>query len=101
VNLSVKTRERVFIKAEEIVARKIAGETLLVPIRGELANMQRIFSLDPVAEYVWEQLDGRRTLEKICEAVLEAFDVGKKQVEVDIPEFIEELLEAGLVVSVE
>jgi hypothetical protein len=99
VNLSVKRRERVFIKAEEIVARKIAGETLLVPIRGELANMQRIFSLDPVAEYVWEQLDGERPVERICEAVLEAFDVTRRQVEVDIPEFIEELLEAGLVVA--
>ncbi|MDY6990741.1 MAG: PqqD family protein [Thermodesulfobacteriota bacterium] len=96
----MKTTDRVFVKAGEIVARRIAEETILVPIRGDLAGMQKIFSLNPVAEYVWEQLDGKRTLDRICDAVLEVFDVAKEQVEVDVPGFIDELLEAGLIVAV-
>ena len=98
--MSVKTRGLLFVKAGEIVARRIAEETLLVPVRGNLADMQRIFSLNPVAEYVWEQLDGKRTLDGICDGVLEVFDVAKEQVEVDVPGFIDELLEAGLIVAV-
>ncbi|MDY6954178.1 MAG: PqqD family protein [Thermodesulfobacteriota bacterium] len=98
--MSIESREQVFVKAGEIVVRRIADETLLVPVRGNLADMQRIFSLNPVAEYVWEQLDGKRTLDRICEAVLDLFDVAKEEVEVDVPVFIDELLEAGLIVAV-
>jgi methyltransferase-like protein len=86
-----------FRKKEEIVTRQIAGETLLVPIYGDLANMERIFALDPVAAFIWEQLDGEKSLKDIRDGVLGAFDVKEKQAETDIFEFIEELLKADLI----
>ena len=85
---------------EEVVARHIAGETLLVPIRGDLAGMQRIFALDRVAEYIWQQLDGEMSLEAIRDQVLANYDVGEEEAETDIQQFIAELLEAGLIVEV-
>ena len=84
-------------KKENIVTRSIAGETLLVPIYGELANMERIFTLDQVAAFVWEQLDGKRSLKDIRDDVLNTFEVNKEQVEKDISEFIDELLKADLI----
>ena len=84
-------------KKENIVTRHIAGETLLVPIYGELANMEKIFTLDPVAAFIWEQLDGERSLKEIRDGVLNAFDVKKEQADTDISEFIDELLKADLV----
>jgi len=92
--------DSVFQKKEEIVSRRIAGETLLVPIQGKLANMQRIFALDSVSEFIWEQLDGRRNLKDILNGILDKFDVGKKQATGDLEEFIAELLEAGLIAGV-
>ncbi len=88
---------RVFEKSGQIVTRKIADETLVVPIRGELANMQRIFSLNPVAEFVWEHLDGERSLEDIRREVISCFDVAKELAETDILEFIDELIKAELI----
>lgn len=84
-------------KSEDVIARQIAGETLLVPIRGDLAGMQRIFALDTVAEYIWQQLDTETSLQTIRDAVLANFEVSGEQAEVDIQEFIAELLEAGLI----
>ena len=92
---------KVFKKQDDIVSREIAGESILVPIRGKLADMQRIFSLDPVAEYIWRQLDGRRTLNEVSSGVLETFDVKKEQAEADLMEFIDELLAAELIAEVE
>jgi hypothetical protein len=46
--------ERVFRKREEVVSREIAGETILVPIRGKLVDMERIFSVNPVGAHVWQ-----------------------------------------------
>jgi hypothetical protein len=90
----------VFRKRGDVVSRDIAGETILVPIRGKLADMQRIFSLTPVASYIWGRLDGEKSLEMILQDVMDNFDVGHTEAEKDLREFMEELFKAGLLESV-
>ena len=87
----------VFRKHGEIVSRVIAGDTILVPIRGKLADMQVIYSLGPVAAFLWEHLDGQKNLETLLSEVVGRFDVGRKEAEKDIREFMDELLKAGLI----
>ena len=88
-----------FRKREDIVSREIAGETILVPIRGELANLQRVFTLNPVAAHVWQRLDGETRLAAIRDDVLDTFDVEKDQADADIQEFVGQLAEANLIVE--
>jgi hypothetical protein len=90
----------IFRKRGEIVARCIAGETILVPVRGKLADMQRIFSLSPVAAFLWEQIDGTQDLEVILSKVIEDFEVEREDAATDLRDFITELLEAGLIEEV-
>ena len=90
----------IFRKRGEIVARAIAGETILVPVKGKLADMPRIFTLNPVAAVVWSQIDGQQDLEVMLSKVIEDFEVEKKDAESDLREFIAELLEAGLIEEV-
>ena len=87
----------VYRKQEEIVTREIAGETLLVPIRSNLADMQRIFGLNAVGEYIWQRLDGRCSLAEIENEILDNFDVTGEQAKTDIREFIGQLLEADII----
>lgn len=89
--------KQVFKLKGEIVSRKIAGEAFLVPIRGRLADMQCIFSLNPVAEYIWKQLDGKNSLEEIRNLVIDVFDVEEEEAASDIREFIEDLLKSNLI----
>lgn len=89
-------RSKVFEKTGNIVSRRIAGELFLVPISGDIANMQRIFALTVTAEFIWEKLDGRLNLNDICRDVLDRFDVPEEQAEADIQEFVTELLKEGL-----
>lgn len=100
MNPNRKIWEKVFQKNEDIVSREIVGETMLIPIRGNLADMQRVFSLEDVSEYIWQQLNGERKLGIIRDAVLENFEVEKIAAETDIPEFINELVKADLIVEV-
>jgi len=90
-------RNDVFRKRGEIVSRAIAGDTILVPIRGKLADMQVIFSLGPVAAFLWEHLDGQKNLETVTCEVVERFEVGREEAEKDIREFMDELLKSGLI----
>lgn len=90
----------IFRKRGEIVARDIAGETILVPVRGNLADMQSIFSLNPVGAFLWEQIDGQQDLEVVLAKVLEDFEVEREDAASDLLEFITRLLEAGLIEEV-
>jgi len=89
--------DTVLAKREEIVSREIAGETILVPIRGRLVDLQRIFSVNPVGAHIWQRLDGKRTLAEVRDSVLETFDVEDDRAEADIQEFVAELVEAELI----
>jgi Coenzyme PQQ synthesis protein D (PqqD) len=88
--------QSVFRKREGIVARRVAGEILLVPIQGELAKLQRIFVLTPVAEYVWERLDGRTSLGAIGEGVAAEFAGDPAEAASDLGEFVGQLRSEGL-----
>lgn len=90
-------REKVFTKNKDIVTRAITGELFIVPVRGKLADMQRIFTLNPVAEYIWDSLDGRTSIEDIRKGVLSTYEVEEDQADSDIRDFIAELLEADLI----
>ncbi len=80
-----------------MVFREIAGELFLVPIRGDIADMQRIFALNRVAAHIWEQLDGIRTFDQLREGIVARFDVGDDVAGKDLRHFIEALIEAGLI----
>jgi len=89
--------DKIFRKNDQIVSRKIAGDLFLVPIRGKLADMQKIFVLNPVGEYIWEALDNEKSLKDICDGVAATFEVEKEQAESDLSGFIHELLDADLI----
>jgi hypothetical protein len=88
-----------FKQEAHVVTREIVGETILVPIQGKLADMQRIFTLNDVGAYIWSNLDGSKDLEAICQGLAIEFDVRREQAECDLNEFISELVEAELIVG--
>jgi methyltransferase-like protein len=88
---------KIYRKKEDIVTRCIADETLLVPIHSHRADMQRIFALNPVAEYIWQQLDGKQKFENILEGITSNFNVEKIQAESDLQEFILQLIKEGII----
>jgi hypothetical protein len=80
----------------EIVRREVAGETVLVPIRGRTADMQRIFALNPSGAFIWERVDGARSAQQILDELLAAFDAPGAQAEADLDAFLAAVVEAGL-----
>ena len=86
-----------YTKKADLVAREVAGETLVVPIRGRLADMDNIYALNPVAAHVWKLLDERCAIADIVSGVTAEFEVSAKDAEADARQFLEELLSAGLI----
>lgn len=96
--MSIDAASRVvYRKTDEVILRRIAGETLLVPLRGDVVLMDKLFVLNPGAKLIWEQLDGKTDLEAVAEALSLEFGIGTEQAAEDTREFIRELLREGLV----
>jgi len=89
--------QKVFVKNEEVVSRKIAGEIILVPVRGKLADMRRIFTLNLVAEYIWDRIDGTNSIQIIGNNIVSAFDITRESAERDVEEFVAALLKEHLI----
>jgi len=87
----------VYRKKNDLLERRIAGETIIVPIRGKLADMQNIFAVNVVAEFIWERMDGRRTVDQIAREVAGHFEVSDSQALSDVLEFAGELDRSGLI----
>lgn len=90
-----------FSRANDVVCRKVAGEALLVPIKGNIADMQQVFRLDEVGEFVWEHLESPKTVEQLGQEVTTAFDVSQETAAQDIHAFLSDLQRSHLVVETE
>lgn len=89
--------QTVLLPSENVICRKIADETFLVPIQGNLANMRKIFALDAVGEFVWRRLDGKNSLEDIHEEIFNAFEVSRERAWKDLLRFKDELIREKLI----
>jgi len=83
--------EKIYRRNENFVFRHIEGETILVPIRGNVGDLDCIYSLNPVAAMVWERLDGSADLKAIQDIIAEQYDVSADEVRTDLLSFINEM----------
>ncbi len=90
-------KKAVYQKNSDVISRQVAGEVILVPIRGNIANMQHIFTLTPVAERIWEQIDGKATVAQLIESICREFEVDAETAENDCLEYLESLVKSGLI----
>ena len=86
-----------FRQDPSIVSRDIAGEMILVPIRQSVGNLESVYTLNETASFVWERLDGQRTLAEIKQELLERFEVGEEEAEQDLLELVAQLESVGAV----
>jgi hypothetical protein len=86
-----------FTRENDCVTREIAGETIIVPIRNRVGDLDSIFTLNEVGTMIWQLLDGRTSTHQIAEAIQQAYDVKQEEATRDIVAFLESLKTAGLI----
>jgi hypothetical protein len=90
----------VFRRADNIVTRKVMDETLLVPISGELASMDNLYTLNETGAFIWQALDGSRSLAEISKMLEERYDASAEMIQADMLEIVSGLSKVELIVSV-
>lgn len=83
-------------RAKDVVLRRIAGETLLVPICNRLADLACVYVLHGSGEFLWERMDGTRSREDLVRELVDQYEVPESEAGADVDAFLAELAEAGL-----
>ncbi|OFW29522.1 MAG: hypothetical protein A3H97_01185 [Acidobacteria bacterium RIFCSPLOWO2_02_FULL_65_29] len=73
-----------------IVTRRVAGEVILVPTR-QMSGDAALFTLDEVAAFLWERLDGQRTGKDLVAALESSYAAEPEQAAADVRTFLEQL----------
>jgi hypothetical protein len=89
----------VFRHTDNIVTRKVMDETLLVPISGDLASMDNLYTLNETGAFIWQMLDGSRSVAEIATLMASCYDATAEDIEADVLETVGSLLEAKLLVA--
>ena len=86
--------ESTVVKNEKVPWRIIEGEAILVGVdKGEVIH------LNGPAAFIWDAIDGTRTINDIVDHIAAEFDVEKHVAEKDVVEFIEILFNNKAVIE--
>jgi len=86
-----------FLKESDFATRSILGETIIVPIKGGVGDLNSIYVLNELGTQIWELIDGKSSIHRMIEEICKAYDVGPKEAEKDAIEFLNSLEVSGLI----
>jgi hypothetical protein len=93
--MNILTRH--YAKDTHLVTRCIAGETIIVPVRSNVGDLNSIYTLNEVGTMIWELIDGKNSAVQIIEAICRDYEVGPEEASKDTVFLLESLEEAGLI----
>lgn len=97
MSANLKMATPLFSRVKDFAVRVIAGETILVPIRSGVADLDSIFLLNETGSVVWEMVEGVSGSDELVDVVVERFDVSREDATRDVAEYLSTLEQAGLI----
>jgi hypothetical protein len=89
--------EQLFTRSRSVVSRVVAGETLIVPVRGKVGDLASIYSFNGTGSLIWKLLDAPQSLADLIDAVGREYEVEQEQAQKDVTRFLNDMLSVGLV----
>lgn len=74
-----------------IVSRKTGNEYVIVPVADNIADMNSVYTLNDSGAFIWEHIDGKRTVEELIAAVTTEYDIDKGNASKDVFSFIDNM----------
>lgn len=87
----------IYRRSSDVVARQVGGESILVPIRHNVGNLDYVYTLNAVAARIWSLLDGTRTIDAVVSELCDEFDIDRDTALSDISTLVTDLTGASLI----
>src|SRR5215468_5388694 len=95
--MATTARDQMLVRSQSVVARVIAEETLIVPIRGKVGDLASIYSFNGTGTLIWKLLESPKSVAELAENVADEYDVDPVQAERDVCTFVNEMKAVGLI----
>lgn len=80
-------------RSPSVVTRKTGSEYVIVPVTGNIADMDSIFTLNETGAFIWEQIDGEKSVEEIIRLVVDEFEIDRDTATNDVLGFLDSMKE--------
>ena len=75
----------IYIPSDEIVAREIEGELIIVPLTAGFGDLEdELYTFNETGQAIWRLLDGQRDLNAVVAALAEEFNAPLQEIEQDV-----------------
>jgi hypothetical protein len=86
-----------YSKKDDFVTRSIAEETIIVPIRGGVGDLNSIYTLNEMGTRIWELMNDQTDIDKMAEIISSEYEVSIEEAKKDIAKFLSSLESVGLI----
>lgn len=92
--------DAVYTPSDEIVARTIEGEVIIVPLAAGIGDMNDdLFSLNETGRAIWQRLDGTRTVRQIVSELSDEYAKSEDTITAPVSLFLQELVQRRMLIE--
>jgi hypothetical protein len=96
------SRDAVYAPSEDIVAREIEGEIIIVPLVAGIGDLEdELFTLNETGKAIWDKLDGRRRLSQVIGELAAEYQAAPGEIDQDVLGLVAELVRRRMLVAIE
>ncbi len=75
----------------KMVTKKTGNEYVLVPVTDNIADMNSVYTLNETGAFIWELIDGKKSVEEIINSVTKEYDIDIETATSDVYSFIRDM----------
>lgn len=92
--------DAVYVPSEDVVAREIEDEIIIVPLTAGIADMEdELYTLNETGRTIWKRLDGTKNLQEVVEELSREYEAVPDEIEEDVMGLVAELLERKIIIG--
>ena len=93
--------EAAYAPSEDVVAREIEGELIIVPLVAGIGDMEdELYTLNATGKAIWARLDGKGKLRDVVAQLSQEYEAPVEEIEKDLIDLLRELVRRKIVVEV-
>lgn len=84
---------------KEFVLREIAGDYIIIPTGKTVLNFNGLITVNEVGVSLWNMLQNEVTFDDLVQGILDEYDVEEIVAREDIQEFLDTLINGGILIK--
>lgn len=91
--------DKIYVTSEDVVARQIEDQFLLVPIASGVGDLEdSLYTLNETGKTIWERLEEGKTVNALIDELAQEFDAPRATIGIDVCGILGELVNLNMVV---